>query len=60
MSCLSQFALVFHRTQLRGGMILNKNSVDKFFQVSKELLLEIAEDHEEADLVAQMINELVK
>ena len=41
-------------------MFLNKNSVDKFFQVSKELLLEIAEDHEEADLVAQMINELVK
>ena len=41
-------------------MILRKNSVDKFFQVSKELLLEIAEDHEESDLVAQMINELVK
>ena len=52
--CLSQFV------QPRRGMILRKNSGDKFFQVSKELLLEIAEDHEEADLVAQMINELVK
>ena len=38
----------------------NSNSAEYILQVNKELLLEIAEDHEEADLVTEMIEELVK